>query len=333
MKPLNKKRLLLSMFLVFLTGCSLPAGLPGNTQPSGLQIITPQNGTVYTVQDWIIVKSTFGVETGATNVVLLVNGEVVREDALDGSIPSGIIQQPWRASAPGTYQLQTKLLTADGGSHDSNVVQVQVGESAASQTPPTVETTLAPDYTPTPEATPTLGAPQATAIKDSNCRFGPGQAYEITGYLPNTQTAPIVGRRSDSSWWVIQTETGVKCWIWDELVEVSGDISNVPIVEAPPTPTPSPVPLSAPQPSAPSGTLNCTSSVQLTWQPVSHPNGVAYYEWEIDGPGGKQTGTTASTSQEIIVACGNSTYTWRVRTIDKLGNTSGFSDTLTFTVK
>jgi hypothetical protein len=149
MKPLNKKRLLLSMFLVFLTGCTLPAGLPGNAQPSGLQIITPQNGTVYTVQDWIIVKSTFGVETGATNVVLLVNGEVVREDALDGSIPSGTIQQPWRASAPGTYQLQTKLLTADGGSHDSNVVQVQVGESAASQTPPTVETTPAPDYTPT----------------------------------------------------------------------------------------------------------------------------------------------------------------------------------------
>lgn len=333
MKTFTVKRLLLGMSLIFLAGCTLPAGFPGNTQASGVQIISPQNGTVYTLQDWIIVKSTFSVETGATNMLLLVNGEIVREDTLDGSIPSGTIQQPWRASEPGTYQLQTKLLIADGGSYDSNVVQVQVGESAASQTPPTVETALAPDYTPTPEATPTLGAPQATAIKDSNCRFGPGQAYEITGYLLSQQTAPIVGRRSDSTWWVIQTEAGVKCWIWDELVEVSGDISNVPIVEAPPTPTPSPLPLSAPQPSAPSGTLNCTSSVQLTWQPVSHPNGIAYYEWEIDGPGGKQTGTTASTSQEIIVACGNSTYTWRVRTIDKLGNTSVFSETLTFTVQ
>lgn len=330
MRTLNIKtatRLLLNMFLVFLTGCTIPTGFPGNSQTSGLKIIAPQDGTVYTVQDWIIVKSAFGMDTGATSMVLFVNGEIVREDALDGSIPSGTIQQPWRPSEPGTYQVQTKLLATDGSSHESNVVQVQVGESTASQTPPTVEST------PTPEATPTLGAPQATAIKDSNCRFGPGQVYEVTGYLLSEQTAPIVGRRSDSTWWVIQTESGVKCWIWDELVEISGDTSSVPVVEAPPTPTPSPVPLSAPQPNSPSGTLGCTSSVQLTWQSVSHPNGIAYYEWEIDGPNGTQTGTTTGTSQEIIVACGGSTYTWSVRTVDNFGNTSVYSTPLMFTVQ
>lgn len=330
MRTLNLKtatRLLLNMFLVFLTGCTIPTGFPGNTQTSGLKIIAPQDGTVYTVQDWIIVKSAFGMDTGTTSIVLFVNGEIVREDALDGSIPSGTIQQPWRPSEPGTYQVQTQLLATDGSSHESNVVQVQVGEGTASQTPPTVEST------PTPEATPTLGAPQATAIKDSNCRFGPGQVYEVTGYLLSEQTAPIVGRRSDSTWWVIQTESGVKCWIWDELVEVSGDTSSVPIVEAPPTPTPSPVPLSAPQPNSPSGTLGCTSSVQLTWQSVSHPNGIASYEWEINGPNGTQTGTTTGTSQEIIVACGGSTYTWSVRTVDNFGNTSVYSTPLTFTVQ
>jgi len=330
MRTLNIKtaiRLLLNMFLVFLTGCTIPTGFPGNTQTSGLKIIAPQDGTVYTVQDWIIVKSAFGMDTGATSMVLFVNGEIVREDALDGSIPSGTIQQPWRPFEPGTYQVQTKLLATDGSSHESNVVQVQVEEGTASQTPPTVEST------PTPEATPTLGAPQATAIKDSNCRFGPGQVYEVTGYLLSEQTAPIVGRRSDSTWWVIQTESGVKCWIWDELVEVSGDTSSVPVVEAPPTPTPSPVPLSAPQPNSPSGTLGCTSSVQLTWQSVSHPNGIAYYEWEINGPNGTQTGTTTGTSQEIIVACGGSTYTWSVRTVDNFGNSSVDSTPLTFTVQ
>lgn len=53
------------------------------------------------------------------------------------------------------------------------------------------------------------------------------------------QTAPIEGRNAEWTWWWIVRQDGVgHCWVWDQLVKVSGDTSSVPIILAPPTPTP-----------------------------------------------------------------------------------------------
>lgn len=93
--------------------------------------------------------------------------------------------------------------------------------------------------TPSPTGTATLGPPIATAKEDANCRFGPGMAYDVVGYLLEDQSAPIDGRNADKTWWWIERQDGYgHCWIWDSLVELSGDISGVPIIAAPPTPTP-----------------------------------------------------------------------------------------------
>ncbi|MBI3170291.1 MAG: hypothetical protein HYZ22_17545 [Chloroflexi bacterium] len=310
----------------------MPAGI--QTNPNNLQIVSPADGTQYNLGDWVIVVSEVSVGGGASQVDLLVNGEVIRSDQPSQLVERGNIQQPWRPAQPGTYLVQSRATGVDGSILESNSVSIQVGDIdvtpiPAATTQVTPEITITPTFTPTP----TLGPPIATATQDSNCRFGPGSVYDITGYLLNGQSAPIVGRNVDSSWWVIQTESGVKCWIWDDLVVVSGDTGNVPIVEAPPTPTPTVPPLSAPVPVSPSGLLSCTSTVTLTWQPVSHPNGIAYYEWRVSGPGGNQSGTTPGTSQELIVACGGSTYEWKVRAIDTFGNAGSFSTDMTFTIQ
>lgn len=92
-------------------------------------------------------------------------------------------------------------------------------------------------FTPTPEQT------RATAKQNTNCRYGPGTAYDIADTLFEGQTAPIVGRNQENTWWQIKGPTfGSLCWVSHITVEVTGPTDGVPIGKAPPPPTLTPEP-------------------------------------------------------------------------------------------
>jgi CSLREA domain-containing protein len=102
---------------------------------------------------------------------------------------------------------------------------------------PTATETLEPTFTPTP----TLGAPLAEAAQNANCRFGPGTVYDVVGYLLQGQSAPVVGRNAENTWWAITIpERRQPCWVSGGTLQASGDLGLVQILAAPPTPTPSP---------------------------------------------------------------------------------------------
>jgi hypothetical protein len=125
----------------------------------------------------------------------------------------------------------------------------------ASLAPVVVETEAPP---PTPGHTPTpmpRGIPSALAKIDLEVRGGPGDGYELLGYLPAGASAEIISRDQARQWWQIQTSlssAGVG-WIQagSEFSEAI-DVDNVPIALAPPTPTPpaqaTPVPTSTATP-------------------------------------------------------------------------------------
>ena len=249
------------------------------------------------------------------------------------------------AAAGGSY-IQSGEVVIQVGAAD-NIPQVTATTLAPTIIVPTVETIIVtPSLTPTETLTPTLGPPMATAFQDANCRYGPGQVYEVIGYLLNGQSAPIVGRNAETTWWVIQRLDGYgTCWIWDGVVTLSGDTSNVPVVEQPPTPTPtptqtpSPVPLGAPSPYSPSGVQSCGSTVWLEWSPVSHPNGIAYYEWVLDQKYSPEeeyhswdSGSTANTSVEVGVRCGIY-FRWQVRAVDGMGSPGPYSIPMEFRIE
>jgi len=90
-------------------------------------------------------------------------------------------------------------------------------------------------------------APLVNATKNSNCRSGPSLEYDIITSLIEGQTAEITGRSANSDWWQIDPGIGGKtCWIAGSVVQISGDISGVVVVAAPPLPikiiTPTPTP-------------------------------------------------------------------------------------------
>ncbi|MDW8071892.1 MAG: SH3 domain-containing protein, partial [Anaerolineae bacterium] len=86
--------------------------------------------------------------------------------------------------------------------------------------------------------------PMATALLNLNIRRGPGVAYPILGALRTGQSAEISGISVEGDWLQIayaRAPQGVG-WVSRRYVFVSGDLSSVPVVAAPPPPIPSPTP-------------------------------------------------------------------------------------------
>jgi hypothetical protein len=151
------------------------------------------------------------------------------------------------------------------GTLDSNAIGtviVQTMDSASTQTAgaiipveivnsPTITQTStpeAPTLTPTatlspmPLFTSTPSVPMISVSKDTNCRVGPGQAYDRVGALMVGEVAEVVGSDPTTRYWYIQNpdQANGYCWVWTEYATLSGNVSALPVFTPPPTPTPAP---------------------------------------------------------------------------------------------
>jgi hypothetical protein len=70
----------------------------------------------------------------------------------------------------------------------------------------------------------------------ANCRKGPGTAYDKTGSFAQGTYVTIVGHNTDSTWWLVLNGSS-NCWISATTGHTTGNLSGIPLVEAPPTPT------------------------------------------------------------------------------------------------
>ena len=161
-------------------------------------------------------------------------------------------------------------------------------QASATSTPPPSPT---PSPSPTVTPTPTKQAPIVIGDANTNCRFGPGTVYDVVAFLLEGQSAPIDGRNAEWTWWWIERVDGVgHCWVWDGLVTVQGDTSDVPVIAAPPTPTPTDnVPPSITLSYTPMGSLKPDDSdvVTLVVSAVDE-HGIARIEIWLAPPGSTQ---------------------------------------------
>ena len=130
-------------------------------------------------------------------------------------------------------------------------------EQAALQEPPTatpvpVEPTEVPTEPPPPPTdTPAPKAPSVTILQNMNVRGGPGTNYPVIGAGPAGATTKITGRNNDNSWVQVEypSDDGVG-WVYADLVQIDGDLSQVEVASAPPPPAPV-AQAPAPEPEAP----------------------------------------------------------------------------------
>ena len=115
-------------------------------------------------------------------------------------------------------------------------------QATATGTLPLVSPPLTPT-TSTAVQTPTV-APTSTAkaellvqltITDTNdyvnIRSGPSLTSTIVSRLNRGQTATVIGRNADSSWWFIDMNS-TRGWVYGLLVILSGDRNSVPVSQA-----------------------------------------------------------------------------------------------------
>ena len=109
---------------------------------------------------------------------------------------------------------------------------------SATQPLPTNTATITPPATNTspPPATNTPSVPIVFARDvNVNCRLGPGTAWVAISALTVGQTAQIVGRSADGTWWAVTDplNSGRRCWVSASVVSTGGNLSGIPVVESP----------------------------------------------------------------------------------------------------
>jgi uncharacterized protein with FMN-binding domain len=102
-----------------------------------------------------------------------------------------------------------------------------------------------PTLLPVPTLAPTpIPPPQVMAVRGANIRGGDSTTYDVIGGLQASETATIIGiSNRDSGWYLIQTDYGLQGWVSASVVNVSGDLTGVPLVQPPPLPSATPVPV------------------------------------------------------------------------------------------
>lgn len=176
-----------------------------------------------------------------------------------------------------TVTAQAQLLTNINNTNTPQATPIQSDQSAnpPANTPfllPTLTPTIA--ASPTPNSTETPSIPIISVSLDTNCRTGPGQAYDIVGALLIGESTEVTGKNTSSGYWIVKNPDKPisTCWLWGEYATVTGNQSSLVEVRIPPTPTPS-------IPAAPSnlsqssicyafitGVSSHKSDVTLSWQ-------------------------------------------------------------------
>jgi hypothetical protein len=106
---------------------------------------------------------------------------------------------------------------------------------------PTLSST--PEFTLTPNFTPTPSFAYVTLSEATNCRVGPGVAFNLVDTFLVGQTIEVIGKHPFDNYWYVRSpnNAAVYCWLWG-FYATGANLNNVPVLTPPPTPTPLPKP-------------------------------------------------------------------------------------------
>ena len=129
-------------------------------------------------------------------------------------------------------------------------------------TPPPAE--IVPTFTPTGEAVQLPSGPTVIATNNVNVRLGPSTDYPEIGILLAGQTAPVVGRSADGTWYVISfpTNLGDQGWVSADVV-TAANVENVPVIAPPALPAPGETPSPTAAPQAPTALIDAPAQGQV----------------------------------------------------------------------
>ncbi|MCA9910977.1 MAG: SH3 domain-containing protein [Anaerolineae bacterium] len=150
------------------------------------------------------------------------------------------------ATDDGVYELQLAVIMSQGENTTMRVSPLRIENEPPPFAVQPVVTVVAPVVT--QEPAPDTGGPAVTARVNANVRSGDSTAFPAIGSLPAGQSATVVGRSNrGDAWFYIVLPNGRRGWIAPSTVDVSGNVSGVPVVTpAPDVATSAPAATAAP---------------------------------------------------------------------------------------
>jgi len=140
-----------------------------------------------------------------------------------------------------TDQEQTAVAEAKTADASANEVISESGEEEANSAEEEIPTET-PSLTPSPTITETPTPEQVTAVisKNTNCRIGPKDVFELIHIFLQGDNVDLLGKNEEGTFWYVQDQDGgsIKCWIWTEYTTTEGQTENLPVFTPPPTPIP-----------------------------------------------------------------------------------------------
>jgi hypothetical protein len=116
--------------------------------------------------------------------------------------------------------------------------------SAPTQTEAPINTitpavTATETLTPAPSLTPTAEIPLAEVVKESNCRIGPGGMYDLVLTFQAGDSVEIVARDLGGGFVFVKNLDNPEqmCWMLQNNLTISGNITPLPAYTPPPSPT------------------------------------------------------------------------------------------------
>lgn len=260
--------LLLTLVGWIVVGCSLPGSAPveDNTQAvvSGAPVVnitSPLNQARYlTGVNVNILAAISNAGADINRVEVSVDGIVIATIPTPNASGAATfsITQTWPAGEAGQHVLGVTAFRANGEASQPTSVTVDVlaelpsratatftaaPATATSSLPTATNTSAQPTNTPAPtntlapDATATLAVPRVVS-RGVNVRRGPGTNFEPpVGVLAVGETADILAFNSDATWFRIRFGSG-DGWVFRNIVDVEGNIDNLPREAGPATPIP-----------------------------------------------------------------------------------------------
>ncbi len=145
---------------------------------------------------------------------------------LQAAVPTAGVAQPSNTPVPPNTEAPT---------------QTPVPTALPATTEPPAPSATPAASTEAPVNTPIGPATGATAHlnRGTNCRSGPSTAYSILFTGLSGADLNIVSQTSIDSYVIVENpkNTSQTCWLWTQYVDITGSLSNLPVVTPPPLPT------------------------------------------------------------------------------------------------
>ncbi len=290
------------LLLLLATGCNF------NRQPASKPMVKINVAPEQLVVGQVVSIQAIAVDTtGVARIDLQVDGQPLFSLPANPSQTSLIATQTWTPTVPGSHVIQAQAVNVDNQPSEPVNLIVQVADAVSGTLPEAAVEDAAPAEpvhtdadvieastgaavepvapAAVSDSQPASPTPAVIAVANLNVRTGPGLEYPVIGQLLAGESALVMARNPETTWFEIiyPANSNTRGWVSasvEYVQRISTDSVPVTAVPLPPTPTATALPPTAtalPPTATPTSTPIPPTATSVPSKPIIHYFGASQY--------------------------------------------------------